>query len=93
MGFTQTLIVESVKMVAFADCRQEQGFSALPLCGKLNVPAHIWILSGKEIFPTKNVLLKRYRGSGASDQFNLSKQTLKLWLQQPAHSTGGTDIR
>ena len=79
-------------MVPFADSRQEQGFSALSLCGKLTVPAHIWSLSGKEIFPTQNVLLKRYRGSGASDQLNLSEQTLKLWLQQPAQSTAATDI-
>lgn len=76
-------------MVSFDDSRQEQWFSALSLWGKRNVPAHIWSLSGKEIFSTQNVILKRYRGSGASDQFNLSDQTLKLWLQQPAHRAGG----
>lgn len=85
-GFTQSLNVEGIKIALFADTRQEQGFSALSLCGKLNVPAHTWRLSGKEIFPTQYVILKRYRGSGASDQFNLNKQTLKLWLQQSVHS-------
>lgn len=79
-------------MMLFADSRQQQGFSALSLCGKLNVPVHIWSLSEKEIFPTQNVILKRYRGTGASDQFNLSEQALKSWLQQPAHRTAGRDI-
>jgi len=79
-------------MALFADPEQEQGFSALSLSGKLKVPAHKWSLSGKEIFTTQNVTLKRYRGSEASDQFNLSVETLKFWLQQPAHSARGRDI-
>lgn len=39
-------------------------------------------------FPTQNMFLKTYKGT--SDQFNLREQTLKLGLQQPAHSTVGT---
>lgn len=43
-GFTHSLKTESVKMVLFAYSRQEQGFNAFSLWGKLNVPVQSWNL-------------------------------------------------
>lgn len=74
--FTQLLKAEGVKTVLFADSRQKQGFSALSLCGKLNVPAHRWSLSGKGIFPTQNVILKR---CGEAEPVTNPVSVSRLW--------------